>query len=91
MAVAVELGEVLYDDCSCRHVDTECEGFGCEDQLDQPLHKAGLYCLLEGGHHAGVVSGNASLESVRKTVEAEDIEVSSREMSHMVFGNCPDL
>lgn len=60
--VAGELAELLDDDGLGRHVDADRQRLGGEDHLHQAFDEAGLHGLLERGHHARVVRGDAGFQ-----------------------------
>jgi len=60
--VAGELAELLDDDGLGRHVDADRQRLGGEDHLHQAFDEARLNRLLERGHHARVVRGDAGFQ-----------------------------
>ena len=60
-----EFGEPLHHHRPGRHVDTEGQGLGGEDHLQQALGEALLHRLAEGGHQPGVMGGDPRLQGGR--------------------------
>ena len=75
MGFAVPLVELFKHDGPGGHVDAERQGFCGEDGLDQSGGEQFLDDFLEGGQHAGVVRGDATLEGQDPVVVPEDREV----------------
>ena len=48
--------------CPSRHVEPHCEGFRCEERLDEPLTKQDLCCLFEDGQETPVMDPYSSLQ-----------------------------
>ncbi len=69
--LAVELLELLEHHGSRRHVDSQREGLGREDELDQLEPEQLLDDLLERRQHPGVVGGDAALEALEPLPVAE--------------------
>ena len=83
------LGEALDDHRPGWHVDAQREGFGGEDDLEQPGREALLDGLPEDRDEAGVMRRHASLEAFEPLVVAEHPEVLVSEGLDPALGDLP--
>ena len=91
VALAGELGELLDDDRTGRHVDAEGERLGGEHRLDQTGREAGFHGLLERRHQAGMVGGIAGLQPDQPARIVQHRQVLVGEGVHVLLGDGPDL
>ncbi len=73
--LAVPLDQLLQDHRARGHVDAQRQGLRGEDGLHQAADEQLLHDLLEGRQHAGVVRGDAPLQTFEPLVVAQDVEV----------------
>jgi hypothetical protein len=88
---AVELFQLLQNDGSGRHVDTQGERLGGEHGLDQLAPEQFLDDLLERGKHAGVVRRHAALQSIEPLPVTENGEVLVGDRAAALFDVGADL
>ena len=69
------LRELLQRDRARRHVDAEGQRLGREHDREQVLLEAGLDDLAKGGHHAGVVHGDAPAKAVDEVGVLQRVQV----------------
>ena len=76
--------------CSGRHVDAQRQRLGGEHHLHQARGEAASTASLNGGHHAGVVGGDAGLEPGEPAAVAEHVEVGVGQALDVALGDGPD-
>jgi len=86
----VELPDVVEDDRLGWHVETDGEGFGSEEDLDESFLEEDLDDFLEDGEESSVMDSDSSFEEREKGLNLREISVVFRESVDGVFEDGSD-
>ena len=84
------LAQRLQDHRACGHVDAQCQGLGGVDDLDQACAEELLDRFLEDRQQPCVVRRDAALQGVGPEVEAENPQVTGRDVRGAPFDHLTD-
>jgi hypothetical protein len=91
VALAGELAEALQDDGARRHVDSQRQGLGGEDETNQPTRKQLFHGLLHRRHQPGVMRGDTRLEAVQPPLVPDHRQIGGAEVAGVGLGEVLDL